>query len=222
MRTIIFGNGATARLLHSYARHSLDIAGFTADDAYVEESTFLGLPLVRFSELEHHFAPADHAVIVAVGFVDMNGLRARRQADLSARGFRLASYVHPSVFRHDGVTIGDNCIILDNVSIHPGCSIGDGTFISSNVNLGHDCEIGRFNWINAGIALAGNCRVGEACFFGVNASAAHGVTIGARNFIGANTLISASTSDDQVWLPEPAQLFRLKSRSFLKFSKLLG
>lgn len=222
MKTIIFGNGATARLLHSYARHTMDIAGFTADDAYVEGDTFLGLPLVPFSALERHFPPAEHAAIVAIGFIDMNGLRARRHADLAERGYRLASYVHPSVFRHDGVTIGENCIILDHVSIHPGCTIGDGTFISSNVNLGHDCRIGRFNFINSGIALAGGCVVGESCFFGVNASAAHGKTIGARNFIGANTLISNDTADDQVWLPEPAQLFRLKSRSFLKFSKMLG
>lgn len=200
----------------------MDIAGFTVDDAYVEGDTFLGLPLVPFSELERHFPPATHAAIVAIGFIDMNRLRAQRHADLAARGYRLASYVHPSVFRHDGVTIGDNCIVLDHVSIHPGCAIGDGTFISSNVNLGHDCRIGAFNWINSGIALAGGCSVGEGCFFGVNASAAHGLTIGARNFIGASTLVSGNTLDDQVWLPQPAQLFRLKSRSFLKFSKLAG
>jgi tetrahydrodipicolinate N-succinyltransferase len=60
------------------------------------------------------------------------------------------------------------------------------------------------------------------CFFGVNSSAAQGLRIGARNFIAANTLVNKHTEDDQVYLSEPGQLFRLKSQSFLGFSRLAG
>lgn len=224
MKTIIYGNGAMARLLYSYARHSMDIVAFTVDDACIGADTgsFLGLPLLPFSQVERHLSPASHDMLIAVGFLEMNALRARKHLEAEAKGYGFASYVHPSVMRHDDVLIEAGCIVLDHVSIHPGCRIGRGTFISSNVNLGHDCSVGAYGWINAGISIAGGCHIGEACFFGVNAAATHGLRIGARNFIAANTLVNKDTLDDQVHLSEAGQLFPLKSKSFLKFAGVLG
>ena len=224
MKTIIYGNGAIARLLYSYARHSMDIVAFTVDDACIDDAatSFLGLPLLPFSQVALQLPPDEHDMLIAVGFLEMNALRARKHREAEEKGYRLATFVHTSVLRHDDVLIEDGCIILDHVSIHPGCRIGRGTFISSNVNLGHDCVIGAYNWINAGIAIAGGCSIGEACFFGVNSSTAHGLRLGARNFIAANTLINRDTLDDQVYLSEAGQLFRLKSSSFLKFSGMAG
>jgi len=224
MRTIIYGNGAMAKVLHSYARRSMDIAGFTVDDHCIADDTgcYLGLPLVPFSRVDTRFPPTSHNVIVAVGFTGMNELRARKSLEVKQKAYSLTSYVHESVCMHDDVAIEENCTILDHVSIHPGCKIGHGTFISSNVNIGHDCMVGAYNWINSGVAIAGGCRLGVGCFFGVNSSAAQGLRIGARNFIAANTLVNKHTEDDQVYLSEPGQLFRLKSQSFLGFSRLAG
>jgi sugar O-acyltransferase (sialic acid O-acetyltransferase NeuD family) len=224
MKTVIYGNGAIARLVYSYARHRLPIAGFTVDDHCIAPGTeqLLGLPLAPFSRVEMSFPPASHDMLMAVGFLDMNALRAHKSAQARAKSYSLARYVHESVTQHDDVVIGENCVILDHVSIHPGCRIGEGTFISSNVNIGHDCQVGEYTWINSGTAIGGECRIGPGCFFGVNASAAHRIRIGARNFIAANTLINRHTEDDQVYLSDSAQLFKLPSRSFLNFSRNAG
>lgn len=224
MRTVIYGNGAIAKLLFSYARHSMDIAGFTVDDVCIGDNadSYLGLPLVSFSQVEQQFDPATHHMIMAVGFIEMNALRARKYIEAVNKGYSFTRFIHESVLMHDDVIIEENCVILDHVSIHPGCRIEQGTFVSSNVNIGHDCIVGENNWINSGVAIAGGCKVGEGCFFGVNSSAGHGLHIGARNFIAANTLINKHTEDDQVYLSEPGQLFKLKSKSFLRFSQGLG
>lgn len=219
-RIVIYGNGAMARVLHSYARHSLDVAGFTVDDACIVagDTRFCGLPLVPFSRVEEVFGPAGHAMIVAVGYLEMNALRQRKQQEARERGYRFASYVHDSVLRHDDVVIEENCIVLDHVSIHPGCRIGPGTFISSNVNIGHDCAVGAGNWINAGVAIAGGCHIGAGCFFGVNAAVGHGVNMGSRTFVGANTLVNKDTRDDEVYVSEAGQRFPMTSAAFLKFA----
>ncbi len=224
MKTIIYGNGAIARLLYSYARRSMDIAGFTVDDVCIADNadSHLGLPLVPFSRVEKKFDPASHNMIIAVGFVEMNELRVRKYVEAGQKGYRFASYVHDSVLMHDDVVIEENCVILDHVSIHPGCRIGRGTFVSSNVNVGHDCIVGEANWINSGVAIAGGCDLGDGCFFGVNSSTGHGLRIGARNFVAANTFINKSTEADQVYLSEPGQLFKLKSKAFLKFGRIFG
>lgn len=223
MRVVIYGNGAMARILYSYARHSMNVTGFTVDDSCINENakTFCGQPLVPFSSVEKVFDPKEYKIIIAMGFIAMNELRDKKFLEAKSKGYSFVSYIHPSVLLHDDVSIGENCIILDHISIHPGCRVGNSTFISSNVNIGHDCIIGSSNWINGGVMIAGGCEIGQGCFFGVNSSVGHGVRIGLRNFIAANTLINKNTKDNEVYLSEPGQLFRLNSQSFLKFSRVL-
>lgn len=224
MKTIIYGNGAMAKVLYSYARHSMEIAGFTVDDVCIAEGVteYLGLPLIPFSHVEELLKPSEHQMLIAMGFIDMNDMRTQKYLEAKQKGYTFTSYIHHGFMLHDGVTIGENSIILDHVSIHPGCTLGHSTFISSNVNIGHDCTIADNNWINAGVAIAGGCHIGAGCFFGVNSSLGHGVSVGTKNFIAANTVVTKSTDDSQVYLSEPGQLFKLKSKSFLKFSKVLA
>ena len=220
-KLLIYGNGAMARVLYSFVRHTREVCAFTVDGHCMDGcDTFCGLPLLPFAGVETVFSPASHQIIIAVGFVEMNNLRARKYEEARAKGYTFASYVHPSVVWHDDVDIDENCIILDHVSIHPGCSVGRGAFISSNVNIGHDCDIGAGCWINAGVAIAGGCSLGERCFMGVNSSVGQGVKLGAQTFVAANTFIARDTQADEVYLSEPGQLFRMRSPSFLKFSKL--
>lgn len=220
MSVVIYGNGAMAKVLYSYAKETLDIRGFTVDRHCVADGadTFCQLPLLPFDQVTSAFPPDQHTMIVMVGFTEMNKLRQRKCEEAKALGYRLASYVHESVLRHDDVSIGENVVVLDHVSLHPGTTLGEGVFISSNVNIGHDCTIGAYNWINSGVAIAGRCTLGPGSFWGVNACAGDGITVGAHNFIGANTLIAQSTADEAVYLSEPGMKFRLKSSAFLKFA----
>ena len=223
-KIIIYGNGAMAKVLYSYARSCMDIFGFTVDDCCInnDEKTFCNLPLVPFSKIQDLYSPKEYKMISAVGFIDMNELREQKYNEAREKGYSFTSFVHNSVYIHDEVVIGDNCIILDYVSIHPGCNIGSGTFISSNVNIGHDCKIEPFNWINSGVSMAGECKIDKGCFFGVNSSLANGIKIGKRNFIAANTLINKNTNDNEVYISGAGELFKLTSKNFLKFGRMLN
>ncbi|GBG15961.1 uncharacterized protein NMK_3581 [Novimethylophilus kurashikiensis] len=221
-KIVIYGNGAMARVLFSYAKHSMQICGFTVDDHCIPDdiNSFCNLPLIPFSKVQDQFPPSIYKVIVAVGFREMNELREKKYEEAAEKGYSFARYIHESVIMHDDVHIADNCIILDHVSIHPGCNIGRGVFISSNVNIGHDCVVEPNCWINSGVSIAGGCHIGSGSFFGVNSSAGHGIRMGAQNFIAANTVITKNTNNHEVYLSEPGQLFRLSSKSFLKFSRI--
>lgn len=222
--TIIYGNGAMARVVYSYARHTHQIAAFTVDDVCIApgETTFMGLPLLPFSRIAQFCPPAQHQMLMAMGFIDMNSLRLRKYEEAKAMGYDFTRYVHPAMMWHEDVDIGENSIVLDYVSLHAGCKLGHSTFISSNVNLGHDCVLAPGNWINAGVSIAGGCTLKTGSFLGVNAALGHGVTLGAHNFIAANTLVTQSTEDEAVYLSEPGQRFKLGSRAFLRFAHVLG
>ncbi len=223
MKTVIYGNGAMAKVLYSYATSAMDIVGFTVDSACIKpgDELFCGLPLKPFDQVEEYFPPKDCNMIIAVGFLDMNGLRERKYEEATEKGYKFTSYIHNSVINHLDVEIGPNCIILDNVSIHPGTKIEKSTFISSNVNIGHDCIIKPNNWINAGVSLAGGVELGQGCFMGVNSSVGQDVKVGKENFIAANTFIARNTGPEEVYLSEPGQkMERMKSRNFLKFTRM--
>ncbi|NWF49029.1 MAG: acetyltransferase [Ignavibacteriaceae bacterium] len=223
MKTVIFGNGAMAKVLYSYSKHKKDVCGFTVDDSVMKNETesFCGLPLVPFSKADKVFKPSECNMIISIGFIDMNELREKKHFEAIDKGYKLDSYIHPSVMIHDDLIIESDCIILDHVSIHPGTIVKQGTFISSNVNIGHDCTIEAFNYITSGVSIAGGSKIGEKCFLGINSSVGHGIRLGKRNFIAANTLINKNTLDDEVYLSESGQRFRLKSKSFLKFVNVL-
>jgi sugar O-acyltransferase (sialic acid O-acetyltransferase NeuD family) len=223
MKIVIYGNGAMAKVFFSYARRSMDVCGFTVDDICITESSdsFCGMPLVPFSKVQEFFDPKLCKMIIAMGFIDMNDLREKKYLEAKEKGYSFTTYIHDSVLIHDDVTIDENCIILDHVLMHPGCKIGQGAFISGNVSIGHDCIIEAYNYITSGVSIAGGCHIGRGSFFGINSSVAHGIHVGARNFISANTLLNKSTNDDEVYLSDPGQLFRLNSKAFLRFGRVL-
>jgi len=215
--TIIYGNGSMAKVLYSYMKHDYNIVGFCVDKCCIKDDKFMGLPLVAFEEVEKTFLPKDCQMINSIGFVQMNELRKNRSLVAKSKGYELISYIDKSVKLHDDVEVGENCIILDLVSIHPGTKINAGTFISSNVSIGHDCNIGEYNWINSGVSIAGYADIGECGFWGVNSSCGNNVKIGSHNYISANTFISRKTNDNEVYLTPNGELFKLSSTNFLKF-----
>lgn len=212
-----------AKVLYSYAKDVFNVCGFTVDDCCINgaDKEFCSLPLIPFSEVETKFNPQKYKMISSVGFLEMNELREKKYIEAKEKGYDFVNYIDKTVKIHDEVEIEENCIILDFVSIHPGTKIRKGTFISGNVNIGHGCIIESYNWINAGVSMAGFCNIGKGCFFGVNSSVANGVKIGEKNFIAAGTVINKDTNNDEVYISEPSQLFRLSSDKFLKFANII-
>lgn len=216
---VVYGNGAMAEVFHSFAATDLAIAGFVVDEICIPagERTFCDLPLVPYSQVKQVFPPSRFRAIVAIGWAEMNELRRQRHDGLSAMGYELASYVHPSVVRHRNVVIEDGCIVYDNVALHPGTIVRRGAFISSNASIGHHCLIGDFSWINSGVSVAGHVAIGPGCFFGVNAAVADGVHLGARSYVGAATLVARDCSADSVMISPAGEKFPATSATFLKF-----
>ncbi|WP_317931650.1 DapH/DapD/GlmU-related protein [Halioxenophilus sp. WMMB6] len=212
---VIYGNGAMAATYASYLQSSYEVVAYTVEDSCCHSNTFCNLPLVAFEALADHYPPQQHRLIVAVGYREMNDLRANISQRAWAMGFQPAQFIAPDLWLHTGVSIGQNSVVFDHCSIHCNSRVGDNTFIASGVHIGHDCNIGDNVWINSGVAIAGGVTVGDNCFFGVNASVAHGVVLAPGTFVGANTLVTRNTQANQVVVSEPGTVFELDSRTYL-------
>jgi len=219
---IIFGTGSMARVMLSFVCSNHSISAFCADDEFVKPDVFkfMGLPLVPYSSIVA-VPVASYDVFMAVGYHQMNKVRAARYTELRELGYSVNGYVHHDFFLHNGVTLENACVIYDNVAIHPGSTVGQNVFISSNVSVGHDCKIGAHSWINSGVSLAGGVEIGNRCVLGVNSCVVQGVRLGEGTFVGANALVTEDTAPGSVVVAERGVRINMDSERFLKLTKAI-
>lgn len=199
-RLYIFGTANFAEMaFYLFSTDSdYEIAGFTVDGAYLRETTFNGLPVIPFEELERTMDKASDEVFVAVGVGKINTLRARKVAELQALGIRLASFVSSHARVPPGFVARPNTMIMDQVNIHPLVHVGMNTIVWSNSRIALKVHIGDHVWITS--ALIGDSgRVGDYTFVGLNATIAPFVTVGSHNLVGAAAVILQDTQDYQVF-----------------------
>ena len=212
---IIFGTGSMARVMYSFMRKQRRVVAFCADDQFVNDATFMGLPLFKVSDLMTD-TESKFGVALAIGYHGMNAVRAARYDELRRLGYNVKGYVHGGLIHHNDVILEKACVIYDNVAIHPGSHIGQNAFISSNVSIGHDCKIGAHAWINSGVALAGGVEVGERCVLGINSCVVQGVKLGAGTFVGVNTLVTRDTEAGAVVVSDAGKSIAIDSERFIK------
>ncbi|MCD6064239.1 MAG: pglD [Flavipsychrobacter sp.] len=217
---IIFGIGKIADVIQFYMREEsgLPVKAFTVDHAYIKEPSFNGLPVDAFENIEEKYPPEKYSMFVAVGYHNLNEVRAAKIKEAEAKGYEIISYVHPQSSVPKDLVYGKNCFIMNNVCIHPRVKLGDDVFVWSGAMIGHHSTIGDHCWFTSAANISGNVTIGNNCFFAVNATVAHSVTIGNEAFIGANVLLTKNLEDGKVVIAESDKAIKLNSKQFLKFS----
>lgn len=220
---VIFGTGKVADVLYRHIRHAgtHDVAAFTVDAQYATAgATFHGKPVVPFEELPSRFSPSHYQLLIAVGYHDLNAVRAEKYAAAKAAGYTLASFVSPRAGVGDWLEAGDNCIILDNAVIEPGVRLGSNVVVWSSVLIGHHSTIDDHAWIAGQAVFGGSAHLGERSFVGLGAIIGHEVDLGARSLVSAGALVMKCADDKAVFVEANTPPFRLDSESFLKITKL--
>src|SRR5687767_11355832 len=94
-KVVIVGAGKIADEAYFYLTNDSEheIVAFTVDAAFVGEGVKWGLPVVPFEEVERTYPPADYRMFVAMGYQELNKLRARKYQQAKTKGYELISYV---------------------------------------------------------------------------------------------------------------------------------
>lgn len=219
-KIIIFGTGVIADVLAGYVEHdkAFEIAAFCVDKEYIDAESHLGRPVVPFETVQDSYPPAQYPMIVAIGYHGLNRARADKCAEAKAKGYRLESFVSSQARTFGPVEIGENCIILDNVTLQPGVRVGNDVVIWSSVLVGHHSTVHDHVWIASMSTISGNCTVGENCFLGINTLVGHEVAIGERCFFGAGACVTArEIKPEGVYVISPTERHRLPSGQFIRF-----
>jgi len=217
---IIFGTGRIADVIQFYMREesNLHVEAFTIDEAYQEVDTFQGLPVVPFDRVVEQYPPEKYDMFIALGYHDLNQVRAQKMQEARDKGYHLVSYVHPDSSIPKDLVYGQNCFIMNNVCIHPRVVLGDDVFVWSGTMVGHHSKVGDHCWLTSSANISGNVKIGNNCFFAVNATVGHSVEIGREAFLGANVLVTKNLEDQKVVISESHKPIKLNSKQFLKMS----
>jgi sugar O-acyltransferase (sialic acid O-acetyltransferase NeuD family) len=226
-KIVLFGLGMMGDIVYQHISRdaAYDVVAFTIDSKWLEAGgTSLAkpanLPVIAFEEIEKHYPPDRYAMFVAMGYHDLNRVRAEKCAEAKAKGYELVSYVSSRAHCGPWLDIGENCLVLDGAGIQPGTAIGNNVWLWNNCLVGHHASVGDHCWIAAGTTIGGKASIEERCFFGLGATVGGDIRIGADSFVGAGTLVTKEAAANSVFVQRDTDLYRLDSRSFLRITKL--
>ena len=200
---VIFGATSQARLAaHFFATDSdREPVAFTVDRKFIVEPEFSGLPVVPFEEVGDTYPPADYDMFVALGYTDMNRLRAAKYEAARALGYTLPSYVSSRCTYLSQFEPGDNCLILEDNTIQPFVRIGNNVTLWSGNHIGHDVRIDDHVFLTSHVVVSGFVHIEPYSFLGVNATLRDDITIAERTLVGAGAVIMSDTEVAGVYLP---------------------
>ena len=198
---IIFGAGDIAELALTYFQQdsAYEPVACCVDRAYIKNSTFCGLPVVAFEEVEASYSPASHAFFVAVSYAKLNELRKEKYLAAKAKGYPMASYISSRATILNDEKIGENCFILEDNTIQPFVSVGHNVTLWSGNHIGHHAVIGDHCFITSHVVVSGGVTIGEQSFIGVNACLRDHITIGPRCVIGMGAVIAHDAEAEGIY-----------------------
>lgn len=210
---VIFGLGEAAEVAHFYfgTDQQRKVAAFTVDKEYINGGDFCAAPVVPFESVEAHYSPHDYDFFVATGYAKLNRLREEKCAAAKAKGYALASYVSSKATTWPGLTIGENCFILEDNTIQPFVQIGNNVFLWSGNHIGHHARIGDNTFIASHAVVSGGVIIGRNCFIGVNATLRDHIEVGEACVIGAGAVVTKDLPDKSVLVAPESMLSKVPS-----------
>lgn len=204
-KIIIFGIGEYAMSVCDYFTEftAYDVVGFTVDAAYIKSDKFYAHKLIAFDKIEKSYSPKEYEMFIAVGSSRLNYLRADFYRKAKEKGYRLATFIHPLAYVAPHVTVGDNCIVMENSQIMTRSHIGNNVVIWPGASVSHDCTVKDNCYLVGG--MGGFCEIGENCFLGMRAIIADHLTIAKDNFITMASVIRKNTQENSIYDGFPAK-----------------
>ncbi|HVG28335.1 MAG TPA: NeuD/PglB/VioB family sugar acetyltransferase [Pyrinomonadaceae bacterium] len=188
-------------------RGEYEIVGFIdSSDPARRGSTFCGAPVLGGEEQLGDLARlgVEHLIF---GFGDC-AARLRLGELVRARGFRIATAIHPRAVIAADASVGEGTVVAAGAVVNPGARIGEDVIINTAASIDHECVVEDGAHVSPGVRLAGRVSVGRGAWIGIGAVIIGGVRIGAGALIGAGAVVLEDVPDGVLAYGVPARVRR--------------
>jgi UDP-perosamine 4-acetyltransferase len=212
MKAVLVGAGGHARVVLDAARASgaIEVIAVVDARADLKGAAFEGLEVVgdesAIGTLQQRGVTA---ALLGVGSVDVDDVRRRLFARISALGLELPVVRHPSAVVSPSATLGPASVVFANATINPGARIGANVIVNTAAIVDHDVRIGDHAHVSPGAHLAGGVSIGQGSHVGIGATVLQGVRIGAGVVVGAGAVVLRDVPDGDRVVGVPARSIRV-------------
>ena len=154
---------------------------------------------------------------ILFGFGDCNA-RLRLTETARAKGFTLASAIHPGAIVARVAVIGTGTVVCAGAIVNPGTRVGENVILNTGSSVNHECLVEDGAHIGPGVHLGGRVRVGRTTWIGIGATVKDRVVIGAGSIIGCGSLVLKDVPDGFIAYGSPAKVVRKVTPDDLKIS----
>lgn len=213
-KVVIFGTRDFAQLALFYLRldSPYEVAAFSVSKAFMQGATsFEGLPLVPFEDVEIYYPPEQYSFFVPMAPTQMNKNREKIYLAAKGKGYELISYVNSKSIVYDKGQIGENCFILENNVVQPYATIGNNVTLWCGNIIGHHAKISDHVFFTYAV-VTGHVIVNSYCFLGVNSSVRECVTLAEGTYVAMNSAIYEDTEPWSVYRGDAAVKQKKSSR----------
>lgn len=203
---IVFGLLDTAELAHYYLTNDSphEVVAFTVHGKYKTQSTFKGLPVVDFEDLQVKYPPSRFQLFAPMTARKMNKIRESIYLEGKTKGYSFVSYISSYCTLFDN-EIGENCFILEDNTIQPFTKIGNNVILWSGNHIGHHGVIEDHVFFTSHVVMSGHCSIGANCFFGVNATIRDYSKLGKGTLVGMGAVLTKTQTEEwSIYVGSPA------------------
>lgn len=189
------------------SRGEYEIAGFLDDTTPARgDGEFCGAPVLGGRE-QLDTLPRMGIEHLIFGFGNCEA-RLRLSELARAKGFTIATAIHPRAVVASDVTVGYGTVVAAGAVVNPGAKIGHDVIINTCASVDHDCVVGDGAHISPGAHLAGGVSVGRGAWVGIGAAVVDRARIGAGTTIGAGAVVVDDIPEGVVASGVPARTRR--------------
>ncbi|SCJ34169.1 Serine acetyltransferase [uncultured Clostridium sp.] len=187
---IIVGAGGVGREVSLIVRQINDLEptwnmiGFIDDNVDNWGKVINGYSVIGGVDSLDFFAEDTYVVIAIANYKVKKRIVSRLKGK-----FKFATIVHPKVWIHDFMTLGEGSIVYEGVILTANIEIGKHVIVSPKCGIGHDSIIKDYVSLLWNVNVSGNDLIEEGVTMGSGSTVIQGKTIGQGATIGAGAVV---------------------------------
>lgn len=184
-KLLVVGSGGFGRVTLEHAMIKYDCS--FVDDRYEVGTEICGARVIgKTDDLPELFKKYKN-LIISIG---SNEIRRKVYNNAKSIGFNFPNIICMSAYISPFASVGEGCVILNNVVIQNGSKVGNGVILNPGVEVHHDSEVGNFVCIYTNSVVRTYAKVGDGAKLGSSVTISNRVTINEDKIIEDGMVVS--------------------------------
>ena len=181
-----------------------NLIGFIDDDVNSWGNVINGYPVIGGMDSLEKLS-LDTYVVVAIANYKVK----KRIVNKINNRFKFTAIVHPRVWLHDYMTLGEGTIIYEGAILTTNIKVGNHVIISPKCGIGHDSIIKDYVSLLWNVNISGNDIIEEGVMMGSASTVIQGKRIGKGSTVGAGAVVIDNIDSYSTVVGVPAKVIKV-------------